>query len=328
LALATAAQTSGTPPPAFTSPLARDHPLAGRIWSVREERFVSSDELVASLAGVDVILLGEVHDNADPHAWQGWLLDAVSRRRRARDPAAPLGAVVFEHIRSDQQTALDEFQPMRAENGRAATAAKLFELLGWEESGWPSRDMFAPLFERVLALGLPMLPGEAARATIRAVAKSGPSAFDSQERSRLGLDAALEPRVEADLRAEIEASHCGLIPASAVVGMALAQRYRDAHLAAAAADAAARHGASLLVAGNGHVRSDRGVPWHLARLAPGRSAASVLIVEVEDGQTEPDAYRLRGPDGVPAADFVIFTPRAQRADPCEAWRARLSPPAR
>ena len=31
LALAAAAQTSGAPPPDFTSPLARDHPLAGRI---------------------------------------------------------------------------------------------------------------------------------------------------------------------------------------------------------------------------------------------------------------------------------------------------------
>ena len=242
LALAAAAQTSGAPPPTSTSPLARDHPLAGRIWSPRED-FVSPDELIASLASADVVLLGEVHDNADHHAWQGWLVEAVSRRRLARNANASSGAIVFEHIRTDQQHALDEFAAMRVENGSTATAAKLFELLRWEESGWPSRDMFTPLFERALALGLPILPGEAPRATIRAVAKSGPSAIDPQERKRLGLDASLDPRSEADLHAEIEASHCGLIPASAVEGMALAQRTRDAHLAGAAADAAARHGA-------------------------------------------------------------------------------------
>jgi uncharacterized iron-regulated protein len=328
LALTAAAQTAGAPPPDFTSPLVRDHPLVGRIWSPREERFVSPDELVASLSGADVVLLGEVHDNADHHAWQGWLVDVVSRRRRARDANASSGAIVFEHIRTDQQPALDEFAAMRAENGSTARAAKLFELLRWEESGWPSRDMFTPLLERALALGLPILPGEAPRATIRAVAKSGPSAIDPQERKRLGLDASLDPRSEADLHAEIEASHCGLVPASAVDGMALAQRTRDAHLAAAAADAATRHGASFLVAGNGHVRRDRGVPWHLARIAPRLSVASVLMVEVEDGKTETESYGVRGPDQTPAADFVVFTPRAEREDPCEAWRARASQPAK
>src|SRR5215207_8339076 len=144
LALAAAAQTSGAPPPDFTSPLARDHPLAGRIWSPREERFVSPDGLVAALGGADLVLLGEVHYNADHHAWQGWLVDAVSRRRLARDANASSGAIVFEHIRTDQQHALDEFAAMRAEDGSTATAAELFELLRWEESGWPSRDMFTP----------------------------------------------------------------------------------------------------------------------------------------------------------------------------------------
>ena len=203
---------------------------------------------------------------------------------------------------------------MRVENGSTATAAKLFELLRWEESGWPSRDMFTPLFERALALGLPILPGEAPRATIRAVAKSGPSAIDPQERKRLGLDASLDPRSEADLHAEIEASHCGLIPASAVEGMALAQRTRDAHLAGAAADAAARHGAGVLVANSGRSPRPRRA-WHLARIAPRLSVASVLMVEVEDGKTAAETYGPRGPDKAPAA-AVVFTPRAEREDPC------------
>ena len=115
------------------------------------------------------------------------------------------------------------------------------------------------------------------------MAKSGPSAIDPQERKRLGLDASLDPRSEADLH-EIEASHCGLIPASAVEGMALAQRTRDAHLAGAAADAAARHGASVLVA---EQRPFAATAACLA-LGPHRTEAvrsSVLMVEVEDGKT-------------------------------------------
>jgi uncharacterized iron-regulated protein len=325
-ALAAATQTSMAPPPGFVSPLARNHALAGRVWAAREERFVSADELVTAAADADIALLGEVHDNADHHTWQAWILDAVVSRRKARDPDAPLGAVVFEHIRSDQQAALDEFRIMRANGAARASAADLFRLLRWDESGWPSQDMFAPIVERALAWGLPILAGEAPRATMRAAAKAGAAALDATEHARLGLDAALEATAEADLLAEIEASHCGMIAKSALANMAFAQRYRDAHLAAAMAEAAARHGASFLMTGNGHVRRDRGVPWHLARVAPGLSIASLLMVEVEDGKTDPESYGLLGRDQA-AADFIVFTPRAERADACEEWRARAPKPA-
>jgi hypothetical protein len=49
---------------------------------------------------------------------------------------------------------------------------------------------------------------------------------------------------------------------------------------------------------------------------------TVLLVEVEDGQTEPADYVPRSPDGRPAADYAIFTPRAERADPCESLRKK------
>lgn len=254
------------------------------------------------------------------------MLDAVSSRRKARDRNATLGAVVFEHIRTDQQTSLDELKANRARAESEVTPAELFDLLRWGESGWPSKDMFAPVFERALVWGLPILAGEASRASMRGAAKSGASALDAPEHARLGLEAALEAAAEADLLAEIEASHCGMVPKTALPNMAFAQRYRDAHLAAATADAAARHGASFLLTGNGHVRRDRGVPWHLARLAPGLSVASVMMIEVEDGKTDPESYGLRGRDQQVAADYVLFTPRTERDDPCEAWRAKVSRP--
>jgi hypothetical protein len=64
----------------------------------------------------------------------------------------------------------------------------------------------------------------------------------------------------------------------------------------------------------------------LARIAPSLAVASVLMVEVEDGKTEPESYAVRGAEQASAADFVVFTPRAERDDPCEAWRAKASRP--
>ena len=45
-----------------------------------------------------------------------------------------------------------------------------------------------------------------------------------------------------------------------------------------------------------------------------------MMLEVEDGKIDPAAYVPRDPDGNPAVDFMIFTPRAERPDPCESLR--------
>jgi hypothetical protein len=64
------------------------------------------------------------------------------------------------------------------------------------------------------------------------------------------------------------------------------------------------------------------VPWHIWQRAPRTPVISAVLVEVEDGKTDPTAYMPRDPDGKPAADLLIFTPRAERADPCEKFRKR------
>ena len=54
--------------------------------------------------------------------------------------------------------------------------------------------------------------------------------------------------------------------------------------------------------------------------APTRQTVSVMLLEVEDGKADPAAYLPRDPDGKPAADYVLFTPRHERPDPCEKMR--------
>src|SRR5690606_16803289 len=125
---------------------------------------------------------------------------------------------------------------------------------------------------------------------IRDVARSGFSALGPSEQSRLGLDAQLEPPLRAALIAEIEASHCGLLPDTAFAPMALAQQYRDANLADALSGAQETHGAAVLIAGNGHVRADRAVPWHLLRRSAEARSLTVAFEEVDGSETEAAAY--------------------------------------
>jgi uncharacterized iron-regulated protein len=256
------------------------------------------------------LLLGETHDNALHHEIRAKLLGLDWRNASAR----PRG-IVFEHIRADQQAALDQAKP--------ATAADMMRVLDWDTSGWPKDQMFAPLFDAALAAKLPIFAGDPPRAQVRAVAKDGMNALDPAEVARLHLDQPLAPKPHEALLTELEASHCGLMPKTAFGTMAVAQRYRDAHLAAQLIKAADPAGSAILLAGNGHVRSDRGVPHYLRQLAPNRPIVSVMLIEVEDGKTDPAAYVPHDTDGKPAADYLVFTPRAARTDPCVEMRARF-----
>jgi uncharacterized iron-regulated protein len=264
-----------------------------------------------------LILLGEMHDNGAQHALRADLLRAViadlAEDKNQRPPA-----LVFEHIRTDQASALEKRAAPTSES-----AHDLLERLDWKNSGWPSAELFLPIFEVAVAESLPILPGHPTRAEVRDVSRRGLAALPADTVSHLGLDKPLPEALASALLDELEASHCGLMPRTAFTNMAIAQRYRDAHLAAALLEAANKHGSAILFAGNGHVRTDRGVPWDLARMAPERKVLSVLLSEVRDDRTDAAAYLMRDPSGKPAADFVVLTPRADRPDPCETMRAHF-----
>jgi uncharacterized iron-regulated protein len=276
--------------------------------------------LTTHLADGGILLLGEVHDNGAQHALRGHLLGAIAADLVRQGRPAP--ALVFEHIRTDQAGAISP-NPASAPADAHERARDLLMRLDWGKSGWPAADLFLPIFEAAMAHALPIVPGHPVRTEVRDVARRGLHALPADTVSRLGLDVPLPDPMAAALLDELEASHCGLMPRSAFANMATAQRFRDAHLAASLVAAASRHGAAILLAGNGHVRTDRGVPWDVARMAPKRKVLAVAFLEVEDGRTDLGGYVLRDPAGAPAADYVVLTPRAERPDPCEAMRAQF-----
>ena len=76
----------------------------------------------------------------------------------------------------------------------------------------------------------------------------------------------------------------------------------------------------MLVAGNGHVRDDRAVPWYLARRAGRKTRVTVLVLEVDGTGTSVKDLAPLNPQGQPPADFIWFTPAHNRPDQCEKLR--------
>jgi uncharacterized iron-regulated protein len=253
----------------------------------------------ARLQGSTVALLGEMHDNAEHHRLRAAIL-------RHAFEAGWRPAVVMEQFDLDRQADIE-----RSRRDRPRDAKHLIAHAG-ASRGWRWDD-YEPLVALVLQFDLPLLAGNLPRAQSARLVREGHEAVLGAERTReLGLDQAPDAAWQAAQEHEIDIGHCGALPRSVWAGMARAQFAKDAVMAQLLQRHAAR--GAVLVAGNGHVRRDIGVPRWLADLAP-PSLLAVGFIESGSSPLAPDQY-----------DAVVITARASRPDPCEAFKARPARP--
>jgi uncharacterized iron-regulated protein len=287
--------------------LGQNNPLVGRIWSVADGAFITEDELVTRLVTKRYVLLGEKHDNPRHHQLQARVVQALIKA--GRKPA-----IAFEMIDEGQGPALETFLA-----GKPSSAAGLGPAINWESTGWPDWALYAPIAEAALAAGLPIRTANLSRDGVHAVASEGWTALAPERVSRLALTTEPSEETRAAMSEEMRASHCGLLPDDSIAPMIRVQRVRDGLMA----EALAKPGAdgAVLIAGNGHVRRDRGAPWYLALLDPA-PAAIVSFLEVVDGRTEPSAYGKVFDNRLPF-DYLWFTARVDDIDPCVRFHEQL-----
>lgn len=237
-----------------------------------------------------MVILGEVHDNAEHHLNQAAALSAIN-------PAA----VVFEMLSPDQASIVD---------ADTLTGRALADALDWDASGWPSFDMYQPVFD---AIGPARVYGMAVpRAQVVVAFSEGADAAFGDGAARFALDTPLPDDEQAAREAMQAVAHCDALPAEMLPGMVAAQRLRDAAFADTVLTALAETGGPVaVITGTGHARNDWGMPAALHRAAPHVQVLS--IGQIEDHGDVPDA---------PPFDMWIVTAPAERPDPCTALRAR------
>lgn len=260
-----------------------------RILDLATGQALTRDDLLRQLRAADFVLLGERHDNPHHHQRRGRLLVDL-----ADLGAAPV--VLAEHLGAGARVA-------PTGDVEQALAAAGFDRRAWQ---WPvHRGLFGPVRER----GLPLLGANAEPALVRRVAREGESALPAPWRDRLAA-APLPAAAQALLDRDLVDGHCGHLGAARLPAMRLAQRLRDATMAQSLLDAGGRP--AVLVAGNGHVRVDHGVPQLLRAWRPGARLVAVGFGEHGDEPVSP------GP-GAPYTHLWI-TPGLTRADPCAGFR--------
>jgi uncharacterized iron-regulated protein len=240
--------------------------------------------LVERLAVPSRLIVGEQHDNSDHHQLQLWLLQALGERR-------PQGSLLLEMLTPDQQSRVDDIR-------RASTLpADLPGALNWQ-SGW-DWNLYGPIVRFVLTQPYPLLAANLDTLEVRTVYAKPPT---------LNGRLSNAPSVKDELLAQINDSHCGLLPTSQMPAMLAVQQQRDRRMAERLLSAPTP---SLLFAGAYHARKDVGVPIHVLDL--GEPEAPTVLMLAEEGGEVTSAM----------ADYVWYTPATPAQDYCAQMRKQF-----
>lgn len=195
----------------------------------------SLQELVASAGTPALLLVGEQHDAVAHQRLQRQLINALGREGR-------LAAVVMEMAEQGKST---------AGLGAGASEAEVRQALDWnEQTGWPW-PVYGPVVMAAVRLGVPVHGGNLPRQAMRSA---------MQDRA---LDGLLAPEALARQEESIRQGHCGLLPDAQIPSMTRIQIARDQTMARTAETLVQPGKTVMLIAGQGHVRRDLGVPVHL-----------------------------------------------------------------
>lgn len=243
------------------------------------------DEVLLQIAGAEVVIVGEVHDNPVHHRVQ-------------RDVAAALEprAMVWEMLTAESAE--------RINRNLISDPEKLAATIRWAELGWPPLSMYLPIFEAAPDAPIygALVPREAARGAMEA----GAAVAFGADAARYGLTVPLQEDEQTAREAGQMAAHCDAMPTEMLPVLVQIQRLRDAVLARAILTAMEDTGGPIVViTGNGHARKDWGVPNFLARMKPG---LRVFVL----GQSEEGAIQGE-------FDAVLDAPAVERDDPCAAF---------
>ncbi len=241
---------------------------------------------VQALLPVDALLLGEQHDAPAHQQIQQAVVEVLAAQGQ-------LAALALEMAQQGGTTA-------GLQTG--ATEALVRAALHWDENAWPWAT-YSPVVMAAVRAGVPVLGANLPREQMR-------SAMQNK-----ALDDHLTLAGWQKQQENIREGHCGVLPESQIVPMARIQLARDAAMAQTVLSALRPGQTVLLIAGNGHVDAELGVPTHLARLAPARSQKSVRLSPAHDAAGESAA----------STESVWITAAPPPRDYCAGMKAQMAP---
>ena len=245
------------------------HFSEGRIVDLNTGKAIDFPDLIDSLGAVDVIFVGEVHNNPEHHLLQVQLLQALAARY------APPLAVAMEFFDKTRQPVLDRFM-----NGDL-DEKKFLEQVDWDH-GWrfPYR-LYRPLLFTTRDKATALLGINAPNKVVKKVARKGLAGLTPEERKQVARDMDLNNAAHREYVNAVFRQHTVHKNGDGDMGnfdyFYQAQCVWEETMAEAIADfMAARGGKMVVFTGNGHIADRFGIPERVLRRADLKTATLVL----------------------------------------------------
>jgi uncharacterized iron-regulated protein len=297
-AIAQAAGPVAAPPPALPGSYVPE-----RVFDTRRGGFSDFEVMVADLSRVDVVLLGEQHDDPNTHSLQA----AVLQGMRRRNVSVTLSLEMFER---DVQPALDAYLA-----GRHSEQAFLDESRPWPRYATDYRA----LVELARSASWPVVAANVPRKYASAIAKGGLAPLDALppvERALIAGELQCPKDAYFERFAATMGAHHGAGgrsgEADPEVRRATIERYyqsqcaKDETMAESIAASVARRtgspGPVVHVTGAFHAEFGTGTAERVRRRLPGRRVAVVSIIPLADL----DAL-APGAEDLKRADYLVYT---------------------
>jgi len=256
-------------PPLATVEGVQRHFSQGRIIDLKTGKTVDFPDLIDRLKAVDVIFIGEVHNNPEHHLIQVQLLQALMARY------APPLAVAMEFFDTTRQPVLDRFM-----KGDLDEKTFLREV-DWENSWRFPYHLYRPILLITQDKGTALLGINAPNRLVRKVARSGLESLTDEERRQVARDIDLGNTAHRKHLKTIFEQHP--FKKNSPHGMGnfehfyQAQCIWDETMAETIANYMKAKGGKMVVfTGNGHIANKFGIPDRLLRRMDLKTATIVL----------------------------------------------------
>lgn len=272
------------------------------VWSSKSRAWITYEDLVSDLRHADLVFLGELHDNPHHHKYRARLLGDLHRTNLH---------VVFEQLPSQSPFLIP---------GEGVSLLEVLKLKGFNGEAW-QWPLHEPLFLAVQRYGLAVTGGNLIPGQGRRFFADGLNAVPGEIKAILEK-APLSATALAELDAALIEGHCGHLPKGLLPAMRLVQQSTDISMALSAVASLP----AIVIAGNGHVQKNFGMPHYAGYLRPTSKVVSVGFLESSVLDARNTSVRAAIPIALepPALrdqqlfDFIWFTALIDREDPCKA----------
>lgn len=249
--------------------------LSGEIFDTRQGRPISLDELARSLDGVQVLLLGESHNDMRQKDEQARILDALATIGRT----VVLGMEFFNR---------EDTEELELWAGGELTDDELIESVGWYERGSYHFAYTKRILEAARRNGFKIAGLNVPREIVRAVNRGGLDSLNDEQRAQIGEVIVDDSPQHRYLVSRYFGDTVAQMPPAWLENMYAAQCVWDVAMARSIQSVLPEQGIVVVVVGSGHVAYDLGIARRLGELSDGKSIKVKTYCPVSAPMPDPE----------------------------------------